>query len=283
MAVFKHVWYFAGVGGDSFSETWYRDASTLAAAAVFDNAFLLPRLAMLHPLNTFQRARVSSTDPANSVAVPVNIGRVGTGAVGVPEPIDNSIVASLSGTAYGGRKWWQRGVPRGYYGLNADGSQTAAPGWQTQFDAFVAGLAAANFGMYILDKTPARFTIGTVDGSANDGLTIISVVGNPALAVGSFVNIYNTDVKQFPGLRGTYQVVGPLVVGAISTFRIRYRTPANGGPINTSGQIRARTFRPFTVLDPGKCGFDHYGAHDTRSTFSRSRGARRAKRLRNLV
>lgn len=283
MAVFKHVWYFAGVGGDSFSETWYRDSSSLATAAVFTNSFLLPRLAMLHPLNTFQRVRVSSTDPANSVAVPVNIGRVGTANVGTPEPIDNAIVASISGVAYGGRKWWQRGVARGHYGLNADGSQTPAPGWQTQFEDFITAMAAANFGMYVLDKTPARFTIGIIDGSAADGLTVITVVGNPALAVGSFINVYNTDPKQFPGLRGTFQVVGPLTVGAASTFRIRYRTPANGGPINASGQIRARTFRPFTVLDPGKSGFDHYGAHDTRSTFSRSRGARRAKRLRPLV
>ncbi len=295
MATFKVVFEFAESNGATFNEVYYRDSGSLADAQQIPNAIINARLRMLNHLNTFLRARISSTDTAGVTAVKtinldgidedVQQGGSGGAEVQAPLPPGAAVVCVLSGVAGGSRRLWMRGANEGDYERNnLTGKDQFDPLMVNNFALYCKALAAGGFGIRLLGRANAltnpRRKLTVVSGVAGDGTSLITTDGLVALDLRQRLIITQADPKLLPGLNGHWQV---LAAGG-PPYKIGYRTPANEN-IGTGnlGFAHAELYSSVSTFAPANCALDHLGTRTTKNPRSRSRGARRAVRLRTLA
>jgi hypothetical protein len=295
MATFKVVLEFAESNGATFNEVYYRDAATIADAGLIPSAVISARLRLLNYLNKLLRARVSSTDTQGVTATtPINLPGTNTDApggstlVGIrqkPLPAGAAVVCVMSGSAGGSRRLWLRGANQGDYERDEDSGQDAFdPNFRKNFTAFAKTLSAAGFGIRLLGRAnpvnnPKR-KITVVNGVAADGTSLVTTDGLVALDLRQRLIITQASIKDLPGLNGHWQV---LAAGG-PPYKIAYRTPNNANVAGVNlGYAHAELYSAVSTFNSLLCVPDHMGTRTTKNPLTRSRGARRAVRVRTLA
>lgn len=293
MPIYKEVWNFRSNTGGTWSDVFYSEAAALADAANFGNAFINKRLALLHPLNTFTKIRVSE-DQNPRVSTIVNINRKGTGNYGIdpdnppgPSNLGEAAVVTLASSAVAAsRKWWLRGMPEnGVSRLNETGEDYLAPKFAEALDSFLNTIARPNT-TYIVHKiSPAgqnqvvSVDVTRVDGSAANGFSILTCTAPPLVIQGNQIILSQFNPKDFPGLNGTFTVKA--VNG--NNVTIPYVTPESANLIPLTGKAKKRVVVPGAKLTRSLCGFSFLGTRQTKNPATGSRGAKRAVRIRVLA
>jgi hypothetical protein len=281
---YRVVWEFAESNGSGFNEVYYVDAASVAAATQATPALIAARLAMLHNLNRLLRIRASDV-AQNRVTANRGVNLPGTSsAYGAPLAVGCAVVIQLAGAAGSARKLWMRGVPDDLYLRNATTGQDDPPAaLLNSLNVWFSVLALNTYGIRRLTPSGVGLyyprKILQVDGSALNGQSICTLDAAPGYAVPSRVVIGGASKKDLPALNGHYTVTA--INNALIT--IPYQTP--GGLVIKGGKatMRQETYSAVDVFVPGSCSFDHYGTRTSRSPLTRSRGARRAARIRSLV
>jgi len=283
MADFKVVWEFDGPGGVSFNEVYYRTATDVSAATAFPG-FLSGRLDLLHPLNRMARIRAASVAGNRVTAVrTVNFAGSAPGDSGPVAP-GLAAVCNLTGTPRGRRKLWMRGIPDAFVARSATTGRDLPPAaFQTRLTAFFESLKANDMGLRLLhpvdDNQVSLVNIVSINGALQPGKAKITT-DRPHLAQrGDRVIIRQTDRKLFPGLLGSFTVLERDTNFVI----VPYQVAQDENFATAVGKLKLEKYDPVVIFDPPKCGFDHYGTRDTRNSFSHSRGAKRAARIRPLA
>jgi hypothetical protein len=284
MATFRIVWEFDENNGATFSEVYYTDAASAAAAAVVGPILFSARLALLHPLNTWRRIRSSQVDqPRITAVVPFNAP--GTSVVtGGPLAVGASVVSNLGSNSGKTRKLWMRGCCRGDYTRNnTTGRDDPTADLLTRLNEFYLRLDTNVYGMRTIIPNGAGLVgkkrITLVDGSLIAGSSSLTIQGIPIYPVGSRVLIGGASLKDLPALNGQWTVLDQ--TGAVTV--IGYETPQRAAIGGGLAYIRAAQYHATDPFAFGKCGFDHMGTRTSRNPLSHSRGARRAVRIRSLV
>jgi hypothetical protein len=191
----------------------------------------------------------------------------------------------MASSAGGTRKLWLRGCPQNLQAKDPLTGRDTPPSALLQLLAsYFTKLAADGYGIRKLAPVApgpaAPIKILSVDGSRKDGTSDVTLAQAPGYPFPSRVVVGGASKKDLPYLNGQWQLV-KAPAGAIVT--IPYQTPS--GVIYTGGGARMRqaSYSATNVFTPSLCGFDHYGSHATRSANFRSRGARRAARLRTSL
>lgn len=284
MPSFRCVLEFAENNGAGFNEVYYLTATSIAALTPFPGPlFIQQRLQLLHPLNTWLRIRVSQVGSPRITTV-ININQPGTSvAPGGPLPPGAAMVLALAGTPTGSRKLWMRGLAQSHYIRDPmSGKDVLDAALTIALPQFFMTLQANNLG--ILQLTPnsgpmtvnGKYTITQIDGTAGNGTSILTYVGVPGWAVNTRLLMSNFSKKDLPGLQGQFTVIA---IGA-QTVTINYQTPELSIVKTPGASARYAPYQAVSIFNPAKCGFDHWGTRTTRNPLSRSRGARRAVRLR---
>lgn len=284
MATFKIVWEFTFNNGAGFNEVWYRDSDSILSAGLIPADVLNARLALLHPLNTFQRQRLSATTLPRATKAPV-VRRVGT-QVGTnhPLPAGAAFVCSISGKDGGSRRYWMRGGSLEDYTRDPKtGLDTPTSGWERVRGDFFTAMKAGGYGIRRLSGLNGNDIVyiqcTSVDGSRGDGTADLTLTDAPQLVVPARVIIGKMNKKDLPGLNGHFDVTK--VVGKVIT--IPYQTPNKAIVALPGGRVRKEAYQATSVIDDGASGFDHLGTRTTRSPLSHSRGSKRAQRIRLLA
>lgn len=286
MSTYRIVWTFAENNGAGFNEVYYCDGSSPASVLSITQGLLFARLAMLHQLNTFVSAR--SSDVSNSRQTSIrryNLGGTVFGNKG-PLPVGSAAVLALAGTTAGSRKLWLRGIPYGWYIRNGTTGIDQPPAdFLAALTEFSTQLKANGFGLRLL--TPAAQTgafsnqrIISVDGTLVPGQATVTLQNPPGYPFPARVVIGGASKKDLPSLNGHWSLV-QAPVG--NTFIIPYQTPQaqkiNGG----AAKVRQEGYSGTNVFNGVANIFDHYGTRTSRSPLTRSRGARRAARIRSSL
>lgn len=284
MPVYRVVWEFNENNGSTFSEVYYKESTTAELAARVPTALQAARLNLLHPLNTFVRSRTSNADGARETFTRTyNLpGTLDTNAG--PLPPGAAIVCTLTGATGGTRKLSLRGTAQSFYLRNAvTGRDEVLPGLQTALDTFFAKLQTGGYGLRQLSpvqKNPvspyAKNPIVSVNGTAGNGTSVITYTNPIVYAAGNRIVIGGTNKKDVPSLNGHFTILAQ----AGLTLTIAYQTPNAATILTAGGYLRLETYSAVSVFAGDACGFDHMGTRDTKSPLARSRGARRAARLR---
>lgn len=285
MAIFRVTWEFIGPNGQQWNEQYHWEGSTPGAASTVTTDTRNARLAFLHPLNMLLAVRSTQVD-AQRVTGFTKYRLAGT-AVGTfgPEVNSTAVVCGLSTATAGSRKIWFRGVPDNMVvrstttGLDAPEASTLLL-LKTFFDQ----IRLEGYGMRKLQPKGVglleNLKIISVDGTARDGTSTVTLSRAPGYAYPSRVVIGGASKKDLPQLNGHWQLLAA-PVGV--TVRIPYQTPQGLLVTGGNGYMRQELYGAFGIFVPGACGFSNFGSRDTRTPLSRSRGARRAARLRTSL
>lgn len=281
MPTYRIVWEYTENNGAGFNEVYYKDAADIASALKVDENLIGSRLFMMHPLNTLLRIRVSDTTALRKTGTqPLKLTGNYGGDSG-PVAVGDAAVFALSSAAGGTRKLWMRGCPDSYIQRDPKTGIDAPPAFfqKLQFTWFTA-LEASGYGIRRLTPSAPgplqKAKILSVDGTAKDGTSKLTFANAPGYPVPSQIVIGNASKKDLPGLNGTYSVLA--VNGAIVT--IPYQTPLGALIVTSTATARQAVYQATAVFSAALCAFDHNGTRTSRNPLSRSRGARRAARLR---
>jgi hypothetical protein len=275
------VCQFAENNGAGFNEVYHTQGSSPTNALNGYGVFVSARLALLHPLNTFLRIRVSDINsPRLTSLANVNLSGLAP-STGGPLPVGAACVCSIRGSAMGARKLWLRGIPEAWYLRNVTTGVDAPPAaLLTALANYLAAMVGFGVGMvHLQPKGVGLYTnqpLTKVDGSLGNGITSITAQNNPVFALGSRVVIGGTSRKDLPALNGQWTVVGVYSTG----FQISYNTPQGIIVLNPKGYVRQATYSSLDVFASSQFIFDHFGTRTSRNPLTNSRGARRAQRLR---
>lgn len=285
MSTFRAVFGWIGQDGGSWNEIMYVDGGSISTVPLSTKT-INARLKLAHPLTLLRSVRFVQVDaPRVTRNQLINLFGTATGTASGPAPNDNAAVFSLSSLAGGSRKLWMRGIPDAWIIKdNTTGRDAPVPDMQKAFSYWVSSAALDGYGIRQLQGiTPGPLSplkILKVDGSAGNGTSAITLAAAPGYPFPARVLIGGVSKKDLPGLNGQFSLVsapaGPVVT-------VPYQTPGlqiiNGG----NGHMRQALYSATHVFDPPSSGFDHFGAHSTRTANFRSRGARRAQRLRTSL
>jgi len=280
-SIFKVVWEFAESNGSTFEEQYWVQADDVVQASKIFTNLRTARLGLLHPLNTWQRIRAS--DPtANRVTAVNNLGLSGQfPTANSPLPVGASIVCALQGASGGSRKLWMRGSDSSVYLRDkTSGRDIVSPQLKGLLDGLFRALALNSYGIRRLKPRDnlvlPNFKVSSVDGTTNDGQAKLTLERAPGWPVPSRVVLGSFSKKDLPALNGHFSVLN--VVNNVIT--IPYQTPNAQKVDTTTGYARLEQYYNLSVFDPNGCAFDHFGTRTSKNPSSRSRGARRAARLR---
>ena len=281
MPTYKLVFEYTESNGSSFNEVFYRDAADIATAKVLPFNTVSARLPMLHPLNTLRRIRVSNTTALRDTGT-INLNLPGLyGGTSGPLPVGDAAVLALAGVGGGSRKLWMRGIPDAYQFRDTKSGRDAPP-------PFFVGLLTDYFAALNKDQlgirrlTPpaagplSNFKIVSVDGTAKNGQSILTFAQAPGFPFPGQIVIGGASKKDLPSLNGVYSIIQNLGL----TVVIAYQTPNGLLVLTTTAKARQALYQATAVIDQNACSFDHYGTRTSKNPLSRSRGARRAARLR---
>lgn len=285
MPTFRVTFNFVGQDGGGWNEVYYQDGGTISSVNL-SIATISARAALLHPLNRWRTVRIVQVDsPRVTRNQQVNQGGTANAAGTGPLSNGDAVVVLLSSLAGGSRKLWLRGCPAAFMLKDpVTGVDIPPAELQKRLGYYYATLAADGFGIRQLQGiTPGPLTpikILKVDGSAANGTSVVTLASAPGYPFPSRVLIGGASKKDLPALNGQFSLVSA-PAGALVT--IPYQTPqslvVNGG----NAKMRQALYTSTHVFDPPSCGFDHFGTHATRTVNFRSRGARRAARLRTSL
>ena len=287
MPTFRLVWEYVENTGSTFNEIYYVDSSTAASAVLTTNSLALNRLAFLHPLNRLVQIRSSQVD-ANRVTGLSIYNWYGTATstpvVGPATPGD-AIVCTLAGATSGSRRIWLRGAPDDFIIRSPNsGIDLPPPKLQDALTAWFKSLQQNGYGLRLLaTQVPGPLTnlkILSVDGTAKDGTSLVTLAAAPGYPFPSRVIIGSASKKDLPALNGRWSL---LAAPAGAVIRIPYQTP--GGLVFTGGNAKCRqeTYQTTIIFSATNCGFHHYGTRTTKNPITHSRGARRAVRIRTSL
>jgi hypothetical protein len=278
---YRVTFEFAGPGGSAFNEVYYTTDSAIAGALP-STGLVNARLALLHPQYTLQRVRIAQAD-ALRVTLPktLNLPGVSDGSGG-PLPPGDAVVSTLTSAAGGSRKIWLRGCPASYQLKDSTSGRDSPPASLiTRLQSWFLALNRNGYGIRQVSKQAPgplkNVKINSVDGSRKDGTSDLTLAVAPGYPFPSRVIIGGASKKDLPYLNGRWSLV-KVVAGAVIT--IPYQTP--GGLVISGGnaQVRQEVYPGVNVFDSNLSNFAYYGVHITKNTSTRSRGARRAARLR---
>jgi hypothetical protein len=295
MPDYKIVSSYTSDQGDSFTETWYATKSSFDAVQNAFDSTVSSRLAMLNDDYTFRQVRFIQLDGSRltSFLVYNSIGHNGDALGGVtggaanqrPAPAGTAILCLISADNRKTRHLWLRGINQGDVEINAsNGLWVEHPNFINSFRDYRQVLKAAGMGLRSLkSKDPLNNPIqkiSKVDGSRGDGSTDVTTIGAVIMDATQRVIITRASKKDLPGLNGRFQVLKQ--VGNVIT--IPYNTPANA-VIQTAalGYVHGEQYAPISVIDPLSSFSLRVVTRDTKNGLTRSRGARRAVRVRSLV
>lgn len=284
MPTWRVVWEFIESNGSSFNEIFYKDADQISSAVEVPQTLINARLPMLHYLNTLLRVRVSNTQALRQTGTkPINL--VGTyGGQSPPLPVGDACVLALASNAGGSRKLWMRGLPDIYQARDNKSGQDAPQGPLLKLlDTYYNELSKAGYGIRRLTPPApgplANVKITQVDGTAKNGTSVLTFQQAPGYAVPGQIVIGGASKKDLPGLNGVFSLIA--VNGALVT--IPYQTPGGLVVTTTTAHARQAVYQATAVFTPSLCAFDHFGTRTSKNPLSRSRGARRAARLRSSL
>ena len=291
MGIYRVTWQFISANGGSWNELFYCNATDPANAVQLVPGLVTARLNLLHVANTFLGIRAAQIGGArlttfsqfnysgrvdNKVLVTPDLG---------PDLTGTAFVIHLGGLTGGSRKLWLRGLPDGYTGFAYTGNAPDIP------PAVFSGLKSliqlwADNGYGLLQVAPqspgptANKQILKVDGSAGNGTSIITLSDVPGFATPARVIIGGCSAKDTPALNGRWQV---LSVGPGNTVTIRYQTPGALVVTGGNGHLRQEIYPGVNVINPATSGLQYQGTRKTKNSFTHSRGARRAVRIRTSL
>lgn len=283
MPDYKTVWNFfsAGTKGGTWSETWYRSAASLAAAASFSDTLMTGRLRLLNQLNTLQKIRVSEVlNPRVTTVVNVRKNGIAAFPSAPPAPIDSAVVVTVSSSVQPAtRRWWLRGWDEGEATRDKDtGNDIFQPAFVQHITDWLTVAGIASFEVLPLQKPSqvgfAPINITNIDGSAGNGQAILTADGPVTYVKGDTIIAYRFSKKDFPALSGQFTV---LAVG-IDTLTIAYTTPELGKWPVVGGKVRKVGYISGALIDASISGPQFLGGRKTKSPFTGSRGARSANR-----
>lgn len=282
--IFKVQYQYAGGGGDSWSEVYYATATNPSDLLPVSTGFYTGRRAILDPTCSIQRVRVSNVTGLRNTAVRV-LNWPGTATTGGgPSAPGAAAVFNLVGATGGSRKLWLRGIPNGLIVQNVISGMPLPPGGLTaNFNYMMIGLQSYGFGIRQL-QFAQKFFISSVNASTQPGQAVVTYVvppnvSPPSVAANSRLIIATADKKTLPGINGQWTV---LTTGT-NSFTIRYQVALNGNILQNCGYFKMVNYSGVSIFDPKLSSFAYYGTHTTRSSFTNSRGARRAQRIRTLA
>ena len=290
MAIFRVTWQYRGSAGSLWNEVYYTVASDAATAASPPSALVNARLALLSPLNTlvairsaqFQATRVTAVLTRNySGTAPTSTGAANEG----PETVGSCAVYSLAGSSGGARKIWLRGLSDvDIQHSVANGADDPPAGFISRLNTWVKALVNAGYGLIkVSPQTPGPLTnikILKVDGSALNGTSILTLASAPGYPFPSRVIIGGSSPKDTPALNGRWSLNAAPVGSEIS---INYQTPQGIVVIGGNAHVRQEVYSGVSPFDYNLSDFAYYGTRITKNAATRSRGARRAARIRTLV
>jgi hypothetical protein len=291
MATFKVTWQFVGVSGYQWNEVFYKDASSAVdATSTYPAGVAAARLAFLHPLNKLVGIRAAQVGASRVTAFsPVNLN--GT-AVSLGDALDlgpsaagDTIVCSLSGATSGSRKIWTRGAPDQWMSRSSlSGADILFPTVASTLATWFSAIEANGYGLHQLSpQTPGplqNIKILSVDGSRKDGTSDITLQLAPGYPFPARVIIGGASKKDLPALNGRWSL-SKTVAGTVIT--IPYQTPNGIVVTGGNGQCRQEQYQATIVFSAIKCNFLNFGTRTTKNPLTRSRGARRAVRIRTSL
>jgi hypothetical protein len=289
VSTFRVVWTFYENTGSTFNEVFYTEATDAATAAKTSKGLLTARLSLLHPLNTLQVIRSSQVDK-NRVTGQFNVNLNGTATTQGSTPVGpatpgDAMVFALAATPTGSRKLWMRGAPDDYIQRDPlSGKDVQNALLPPLFTAYFKALQAEGYGIRVLTPQNSAPTtnikIVKVDGLALDGTSKVTLAIAPGYGFPSRVIIGGANKKELAGLNGRWSLVDAPVLNVI---RIPYQTSQgyviNGG----NAHCRQELYGPTNVFSAAACSFSYFGTRTTKNPITRSRGARRAARIRTLA
>jgi hypothetical protein len=285
MPVFRHVLTFVGQDGGSWNEVYYESASDISSAGL-TNSFIAARLDLLAALNMIRADRMADVDqPRLTRSVNYNLNGTAGVTADFPLPNTDALVLALASSAGGSRKLWMRGCPQRFQAKSFTSGRDALPGFvQKLLDTFFAALARSSLGIRkISPQSPGPTTfvkILSVDGARKDGTSDVTLAAAPGYPFPARVAIGGASKKDLPYLNGQWSLVKAPVAAVVT---IPYQTPNGLVITGGNGKMRQAIYAGVNVFTPSACAFDHYGSHATRTANFRSRGARRAARLRTSL
>jgi len=287
VAVYKIIWKFIGGQGDTWSEQFYIQASSPSIAVQPVSALVNARLSLLDPTCTWLKLSVSLVDaPGTKSTLTRVVNWVGTNKQSIgPDAAGTAMVCNLAGTSGGSRKYWMRGIPNYLVVRSSDNGVPIFTGLPTSgFRALINAMAAGGYGMRSL-QFAQKYPITSVISFTSAGQAVVSYaipqgVANPNFQTGANVILSQADAKTLPGFKGVFQILTQVPNQSIT---VRYLVGSSAGITQNCGFLKSQNYGTFTLFNPDICKPAYWGTHSTRSTFSNSRGARRAVRIRTLA
>lgn len=280
MANFKCVFQFTQPD-KGFSEVYYRTASDLAAATVFDLETRRRAVRFRHKLTVLRAIRVSEvTNNRNAVVIRVNRS---TDSIGIKEPdiCSTAAVYTLNAPTTGARRQvWFRGLNDGDVLRDAsNGADLPSADLISGIESWVRTLANNGFTVRALakiDGVTIRYTNVTniiVDANGIVNLTF------PAGFTPTFSNrviLSQFDQKLWPGLNGAWFLTN--VSTGVYTIKYKSHLPA-GTYIITKGRSRPEEFT-YGAISANLSDFNKFSSRDTGRNPTGGRGRRSTKFLR---
>jgi hypothetical protein len=284
VANFKCVFVYSQPTSKGFSEVYYRTATDIAAASVFQRGFLNYATAMRHPLTILQKIRVSDVlNSRNTAVIPQNLtGTAGSTSLG-PDVTGVSAVVNLNAPQYGAtRRLWLRGLTDNDVTRNGtSGADTPSPELATAITAWIRVLANNQFCVRSLyTVTTAGYQnqpLASVSGTVGSGMATFTYVGSVNIPLGSRILITRVSPKLLPGVNGYWTVIA----AATNQFTVRYNLDQTPPAALTQGQVRLVAYN-YGVISANTSRFDHFGTRTTGAGFTAGRGRKRGQHLRSL-
>lgn len=285
----KHTWIFHGSDSEEWTESYSMSTSASVAGSLdkVDDIIRASRLSFLANINRLYMIRATALEGPKLSAYKV-FNQPGAAAdpklVGSPDVVGTSIVMYLGGLSGGRRLVWYRGCLDSDINRTPIGTDSLGQLTETSIKAFIIGVSKIGYGILRVKRVGSQASVRyrlckVADGSLDPATTTVTLNDTTGIEVGSFVAFSLWNKKELPGFNTRFEVLAKTDV----TLTVAYTTPNLAKILTTFGRVRLQLPEDFSTLDPDQTRFHHFGTRDTRRSFSRSRGASRAKRLRHTA
>jgi hypothetical protein len=290
--VYKVVWNWIESSGATWSESYWVNAASAAAAATPVYGVLQTRMSIADPTVILKNIRSFSTLSSRDTFINTYLipGKYSASSIFGPAPAGAAAVVSLGAPGSRSVYHWWRGLPQELVRLNSlTGFPNPPPYLTNAIQAFAGYYGLAGAGIRVLN-TPQRFQIVLLTYNPVTKLTLVEYQNPPtgapfAISPNNRVIIQLASKKDLPALNGgwTVQNFVAAAAGATGTFEIPYTLPNSLTTIATGATVKNQGYSTITPYNSGYATLAYYGTRSTHSTFSDSRGAKRAVRLRTLA
>lgn len=292
--VYKLVFNYIESSGATWSEVYYRTASSAAVAVIVNGKAIAARRSMLHStcllrnIRSFNVAasRDSFTATQNYPGLFVDTTSEGPAPAGL-----SAVVAFTVGTGRSVLRW-MRGLPGALVREDPNTGFPAPPAILTKaLQAFGAEMGNSGCGTRVLQPSQ-KYQGVQVTSNPTLGTTTISYNVAQGQAVPVFTGVVPQNrlviglasKKDLPGLNGHWTVLAattPTGTPQNGSVTVKYVMPNGLAALPFNGYIKAEGYSAVNGFIGA--GLAYYGTHSTRSIFSNSRGAKHAARLRVLA